>query len=322
MEENMLEKKENEVASNNNNSGKNGIMAVLIIIIIALIGTAIYFAFIKKDESATDNNGKNNQSVDKNLSGIYTLDNSTIYLYQLNEKNSVDLSKSILILDLKKTANGNDVNSGNHTVDIVKVSEVKNNILKWKDNFGVTYTFEFINDSIKLENDINEQKDYCYNIGVYNKTKNYSLEDFYEHYFEADKSLFASSNYMYSTHMKYTVNDKSPEEEIKLIMRQDDKDTVYIELYFEKDPSTFYPDSCITKIQSDGGLQTVETDLTRCTINSTTIDGQQGFNVDIKLYDEDKKYIGKEEKLSGTYIVDKRLTLEHFVYDRFDEYFK
>lgn len=62
MEENVLEKKENEVASNNNNSNKNGIIAILVVIIIALIGVVIYFAFIKKDEPKPNNNGSNNQT--------------------------------------------------------------------------------------------------------------------------------------------------------------------------------------------------------------------------------------------------------------------
>ncbi len=65
MEENILEKKENEVASNNN-SNKNGIIAILIVIIIALIGAVIYFAVIKKDEQKTDNNGGNNQQQQNN----------------------------------------------------------------------------------------------------------------------------------------------------------------------------------------------------------------------------------------------------------------
>lgn len=62
MEENLV-KKETEVASNNNNSSKNGIIAILIVIIIALIGVGVYFAFIKKDNSQTNNQNDNTKDV-------------------------------------------------------------------------------------------------------------------------------------------------------------------------------------------------------------------------------------------------------------------
>ena len=318
---------------------KNIEIVVLSIIIVVLLGVLIYLLFIKKDKPTEPTKSQDNQQVVDNnqkefLNGIYTLNDCTIYLYQINNKKNDDINSDILVLDMEKTPNSNFVNSGNHSTSVIKMSDVNSNSFKWKDNFGVTYTFEFINNSIKLSKDKTDQKDYYYNEGVYNKTKNYGLEDFYERWFDADKSLFASSDYMYSAYMKTNVEGKNPEGKRKIVMYQPDKNTVYVDLYFEKGTSktlnddnninsqfTYY-DTCRTEIHDGGALQTANEDLVRCKINPTTIDNKKGFIVNIELYDEDNSFVEIEKTLSGTYTIDSKMTIEDLIYDRFDNYFK
>ena len=109
MEENMLEKKENEVLNKNNNSSKNSIIAILIVIIIALVGAVIYFAFIKKDEPTNDNKGGNNQQEQNNTS---------------NGENNVNTTE--LKISKIEFTEGNleqDVVLNNKTIKIKKVSQ-------------------------------------------------------------------------------------------------------------------------------------------------------------------------------------------------------
>ncbi len=132
MEENNLEKKENEMASNNN-SNKNTIIAILIVIIIALIGAVIYFAFIKKDEPTTDDNGGNNQQINKNISvkknlEVFAfniiLDTSGKAYLDLREEN-IDSENYVEITNLFKNAETYSYNSKNEKLVKIDLENVK-----------------------------------------------------------------------------------------------------------------------------------------------------------------------------------------------------
>lgn len=118
MEEENLQKKENELANNSNN--KNVIIAILIVIIIALIGAVIYFAFIKKEAEPVDNNRENNQTVDNNVD---TNDDET-------NNSSLSETEIELYVDEDKDQSVNNIKFGNKVfeIKIVRLDDIKSDL--------------------------------------------------------------------------------------------------------------------------------------------------------------------------------------------------